>query len=359
MHCACLVVAVLRTTHAFIVSQPRILAKTPSPRRRPLRLSTDDEAPTTTLELVATNGGRLDAVLAEAYPERSRSEWGDFVKLGYVRVNDTPCTKKAATVKDRDAIVVELPASTFVDETTCIAEDLPLDLLLEDDHLLVVNKAAGMVTHPAPGHRTGTLANAVAGYCADDAEGMESGRPGIVHRLDRFTSGCIIVARDSEARRSLQKQFADRTVSKLYLAVVCRPPPETDADELVIDEPIGRHPIHRERMAVVEGGRRAVSRVRVLATDGRRCVVQVAIETGRTHQIRVHLAHVGAPVLGDIVYGDASANDRAAKAPLSVARPLLHAWRLGFDHPVSRKRVEVVAPPPPDLARAVRQVSGR
>ena len=215
MHCAFLVVAVLRTTHAFIVSQPRVLAKTPSPRRRPLHLSTDDEAPTTTLELVATNGGRLDAVLAEAYPERSRSEWGDFVKLGYVRVNDTPCTKKAATVKDRDAIVVELPASTLSrDETTCIAEDLPLDLLLEDDHLLVVNKEAGMVTHPAPGHRTGTLANAVAGYCADDAEGMESGRPGIVHRLDRFTSGCVVVARDSEARRSLQKQFADRTVSK-------------------------------------------------------------------------------------------------------------------------------------------------
>ena len=106
-------------------------------------------------------------------------------------------------------------------------------------------------------------------------------------------------------------------------------------------------------------GRRAVSRVRVLATDGRRCVVQVAIETGRTHQIRVHLAHVGAPVLGDAVYGDVSANDRAAKAPLSATRPLLHAWRLGFDHPVSRKRVEVVAPPPPDLARAVRQVSGR
>ena len=349
MHRLLIVVAV---AHAFIASPP--------PRRLQLRSTTNDE-PTTTLELVATNGGRLDAVLAEAYPERSRSEWGDFVKLGYVTVNDQPCTKKAATVKERDAIVVELPASTFVDETTCIAEDLPLDLLLVDDHLLVVNKEAGMVTHPAPGHRTGTLANAVAGYCADDAEGMESGRPGIVHRLDRFTSGCIIVARDSEARRSLQKQFADRTVSKLYLAVVARPPPETEAeaDELVIDEPIGRHPIHRERMAVVEGGRRAVSRVRVLATDGRRCVVQVAIETGRTHQIRVHLAHVGAPVLGDIVYGDVSANDRAAKAPLSATRPLLHAWRLGFDHPFTKKRVEVVAPPPPDLARAVRQVSGR
>ena len=350
MQYAFLVVAV---AHAFIT--------TPPPRRSlHLRSTTNDE--TTTFELVAATGGRLDAVLAEAYPERSRSEWGDFVKLGYVTVNDTPCTKKAATVKERDAIVVELPASTLQrDDRTCIAEDLPLDLLLEDDHLLVVNKEAGMVTHPAPGHRTGTLANAVAGYCADDAEGMESGRPGIVHRLDRFTSGCVVVARDSEARRSLQKQFADRTVSKLYLAVVARPPPETetDADELVIDEPIGRHPIHRERMAVVEGGRRAVSRVRVLATDGRRCVVQVAIETGRTHQIRVHLAHVGAPVLGDPVYGDVSANDRAAKAPLSVARPLLHAWRLGFDHPVSRKRVEVVAPPPPDLARAVRQVSGR
>ena len=350
MHRLLIVVAV---AHAFIASPPP---------RRPLHLRSTTDDKTTTFELIATNGGRLDAVLAEAYPERSRSEWGDFVKLGYVTVNAQACTKKAATVKERDAIVVELPASTLQrDETTCIAEDLPLDLLLEDDHLLVVNKAAGMVTHPAPGHRTGTLANAVAGYCADDAEGMESGRPGIVHRLDRFTSGCIIVARDSEARRSLQKQFADRTVSKLYLAVVARPPPETetDADELVIDEPIGRHPIHRERMAVVEGGRRAVSRVRVLATDGRRCVVQVAIETGRTHQIRVHLAHVGAPVLGDVVYGDVSANDRAAKAPLSATRPLLHAWRLGFDHPVSRKRVEVVAPPPPDLARAVRQVSGR
>ena len=347
MQYAFLVAAV---AHAFITTN--------SPRRLlHLRSTNNDE--TTTFELVAATAGRLDAVLAEAYPERSRSEWGDFVKLGYVTVNDTPCTKKAATVKESDEIVVELPPSTIKSEELCIAEDLPLDLLLEDDHLLVVNKAAGMVTHPAPGHRTGTLANAVAGYCADDAEGMESGRPGIVHRLDRFTSGCIIVARDSEARRSLQKQFADRTVAKLYLAVVCRPPPETDADELVIDEPIGRHPIHRERMAVVEGGRRAVSRVRVLATDGRRCVVQVAIETGRTHQIRVHLAHVGAPVLGDIVYGDVSANDRAAKAPLSVARPLLHAWRLGFDHPVSRKRVEVVAPPPPDLARAVRQVSGR
>ena len=349
MQYAFLVAAV---AHAFIATKPP---------RRPLHLHSTNDETTTTLELVATNGGRLDAVLAEAYPERSRSEWGDFVKLGYVRVNDTPCTKKAATVKDRDAIVVELPPSTIKSEELCIAEDLPLDLLLEDDHLLVVNKAAGMVTHPAPGHRTGTLANAVAGYCADDAEGMESGRPGIVHRLDRFTSGCIIVARDSEARRSLQKQFADRTVSKLYLAVVARPPPECeeDADELVIDEPIGRHPIHRERMAVVEGGRRAVSRVRVLATDGRRCVVQVAIETGRTHQIRVHLAHVGAPVLGDIVYGDVSANDRAAKAPLSATRPLLHAWRLGFDHPLTKKRVEVVAPPPPDLARAVRQVSGR
>jgi len=192
-------------THAFIASPPP---------RRPLHLRSTNDETTTTLELVATNSGRLDAVLAEAYPERSRSEWGDFVKLGYVRVNDTPCTKKAATVKDRDAIVVELPASTLQrDERTCIAEDLPLDLLLEDDHLLVVNKEAGMVTHPAPGHRTGTLANAVAGYCANDAEGMESGRPGIVHRLDRFTSGCVVVARDSEARRSLQPVWKSISVS--------------------------------------------------------------------------------------------------------------------------------------------------
>ena len=206
MQYAFLVVAV---AHAFIASQP--------PRRSlHLRSTTDDET-TTKLELVATNGGRLDAVLAEAYPERSRSEWGDFVKMGYVKVNDRPCTKKSTTVKEHAKITMELPASTLRlaerDDRTCIEEDIALDILIEDDHLLVVNKAAGMVTHPAPGHRTGTLANAVAGYCAKDEEGLEKGRPGIVHRLDRFTSGCVVVARDSEARRSLQPVWKSISVS--------------------------------------------------------------------------------------------------------------------------------------------------
>lgn len=371
MHSTLLLLAVLRVD-AFISSLSPLRCCNHAlhqPRRPPPPRSTSEgeelvaasNEDTTTLEHTAPKGGRLDAVVAAAFPDVcSRSEWGEHVKRGAVKVNDKVCTKKATTVAEHDSILIELPSLAFAKEDqTCVAEDLEIDLLYEDKEVLVVNKASGMVTHPAPGHRTGTLANAVAGYCVRDEDGILDGRPGIVHRLDRFTSGCIVVARDSVSRRSLQAQFADRTVAKVYLAVVAKPPPEFDGEELVIDAPIGRHAIHRERMAVTENGRRAVSRVRVLATDGRKCVVQVAIETGRTHQIRVHLAHIGCHVLGDPVYGDDNANRICVNAPFHAKRPLLHAWRLGFDHPATGERINVVAPPPSDMARAVRLVSGR
>ena len=308
---------------------------------------------------------RLDAFLAGEFPERSRREWAEAIAAGAVRVNGDPAVRKSHGVRNGDAV----DATAFASETAgdILAEDLPLDVLFEDDEVLVVNKAAGMVTHPAPGVSSGTLANAVAFRCQGlaglEAEtGGDAMRPGIVHRLDRYTSGAIVVAKTPRARADLQRQFKDRTVDKLYLAVLARPPPPhaKDDGELVVDAPIARHPTKRDRMAVVNDGRHARSRFRVLAFDDEsRCLAQVAIDTGRTHQIRVHLAHVGSPVLGDPVYGDDYANKRAALPPMSANRTLLHAWRLAFDHPASGQRVDITAPPPPDLARATALLAGR
>ena len=262
MHCAFLVVAVRSHSSrevAVAASTPAAPLSGAKPRRRQLEPRS-----------VATSGTASTPCWPRAAPS-GRAAVGRLCEAGLRQSERRPCTKKARPSRPR-RLVVELPASTF--KSDVCRRGPTADLLLENVFVRGEKKRAW--SRPPPGHRTGS-SRRVAGYCADDAEGMESGRPGIVHRLDRFTSGCVVVARDSEARRSLQKQFADRTVAKLYLAVVCRPPPETDADELVIDEPIGRHPIHRERMAVVEGAG-ALYPEAVLATDGRRCVVQVAIE---------------------------------------------------------------------------------
>ena len=375
-------------------------------RARPLAAVADDGLGARPLAAVGDDGldvyettasapARLDACLANAFPERSRGEWAAAVAAECVRVNDVVVKRKSAKVAPGDDVRV-VEGAWAAEPLGCEPEDLPIDVLVDDEQFLVANKAVGMVTHPAPGSRNGTLANAVAALCAGDVEGAAASRPGIarrpsgeswlcrrrrrrrgvvarlprrrrrrrtrdsnskslpqVHRLDKETSGAIVVAKTAAAGRSLRGQFADRTVSKVYLAVVARPPPppEEGEDELVIDAPIGRHPTRRERMAVAFDGKRAVSRVRVvgprgkppsrrvrrasrasrgrqhpqsnaakisldglrlaeslgrgaqvLATDGKTCAVQVAIDTGRTHQIRVHLAHVGSPIVGDAAY---------------------------------------------------------
>ncbi|KAH8099246.1 pseudouridine synthase [Aureococcus anophagefferens] len=310
---------------------PATFARVAGSRRGP--------APTTTSTRRSPTGGlrrppaRLDAFLAAQFPERTRREWAEAIGGGAVRVNGAVATRKSASVAAGDGVAADAFAAEPAGDKPVEAEDLPLDVLVDDASFLVVNKAAGMVTHPAPGARRGT-ANAVAPLRRRRLR-PATPRPGIVHRLDRYTSGAIVVARNARATRRLQAQFKARTVAKLYLAVLAGPPPPPPdgADELVIDAPIGRHPARREKMAVV------------------------AIDRGpHAHQIRVHLAHVGSPVLGDPVYGDAQANARAAAA-FAANRTLLRRGALAFDHPTRAR--QVTAPPPPDLARAGRRRRAR
>jgi 23S rRNA pseudouridine1911/1915/1917 synthase len=221
------------------------------------------------------------------------------------------------------------------------APELPLSVLHADPDLIVVDKPAGQVVHPALGHRSDTLVNALlARY--PDLRGIEAGaRPGIVHRLDRDTSGVMVVGRTAAAAADLRRQFKARTVEKVYLALVSG---RVSPPEAVIDAPIGRDPDHRQRMAAVPGGRPAQTTYRVLAESPTHSWVEVRPRTGRTHQIRVHLAAIGHPVIGDTVYGR---KDRA------IGRTALHAWRLAFDHPGTGGRVRFEAPLPEDLRAAL------
>jgi 23S rRNA pseudouridine1911/1915/1917 synthase len=220
-------------------------------------------------------------------------------------------------------------------------EHIPLDIVFSDDRVLVVDKPAGLVVHPARGHAGGTLVNALLGLGVPLA-GEGSVRPGIVHRLDKDTSGLLLVARDDHAQRSLVEALQERAIERRYLAVVRgRMPAPTGT----IDAPIGRHPVKRRLMAVVDGGRRAVTHYAVVDATERFSLVDVKLETGRTHQIRVHLAHLGHPVVGDRVYGGGR--------ELGLERPWLHAYKLAFPHPDDGRRIEVTAPVPRELVDAL------
>jgi 23S rRNA pseudouridine1911/1915/1917 synthase len=224
------------------------------------------------------------------------------------------------------------------------AEDLPLEVRYEDDRLLVVAKPAGLVVHPGPGHPTGTLVNALLGRAGTVlSAGGEPGRPGIVHRLDKDTSGLLLVAKDDAAHLALSRDLAAHRVERRYLALVQGRLPGAAG---TVDRPVGRHPRDRKRMAVVaKGGRAAVTHWRVLETFPAVQLVEATLETGRTHQVRVHLAAVRHPVVGDRTYGA----DPSLAARLGVDRPFLHAWRLAFRHPADGRTVELTEPLPPDL----------
>lgn len=301
---------------------------------------------------VQESGARLDKFLAERLSDVSRSAVQRLVGEGQITVNGEP-VKASYKVQTGDRVVVYLPPP---EDAELVAQEIPLDIVYEDEHLLVINKPAGMVVHPAPGHPEGTLVNALLAYAPELAAGQErpaegDRRPGIVHRLDRDTSGLIVVARSEKVQRTLQRQFAERQVTKAYLALLDG---HLQPAWGRIEAPIGRDPNHRQRMTVLPGGREAITEYHVLEqfahqvgpAAGRYSLVEAEPHTGRTHQIRVHFASINHPVLADPVYG-------RRRCPLPLQRQFLHARRLAFQHPVARKRVDLEAPLPSDLEQVL------
>jgi 23S rRNA pseudouridine1911/1915/1917 synthase len=289
----------------------------------------------------AEAGVRLDAWLSERLTDLSRSRIQALIRSGDIRV-DGALVRPGARVAAGARVSVHVPPP---EPSGVVAQDIPLDVLYEDADVLVVNKPPGLVVHPAAGHARGTLVNALLYRCADLAGVGGEERPGIVHRLDKDTSGALVVAKHDKAMRGLVAGFKAGTVRKEYTALVeglPRPPMRR------IETLIGRHPHDRKKMsAQPRTGRPAASTYRVVEELGPVSLVQVVIETGRTHQIRVHMAHIGHPVVGDRQYGRRM---RAAVGEIPVPRQMLHAARLAFDHPCAPGRVEVGAPIPEDMA---------
>lgn len=287
-------------------------------------------------------GERLDAFLAVRLPELSRSRIQVLIRGQFIVVNGQPAKPRDA-VKVGDRIAIAVPEAVPLDAAP---QDLPLDILFEDDDLVVLNKAPGMVVHPAPGNPDGTLVNALLHHCKGQLSGIGGvERPGIVHRLDKDTSGCLVIAKSDAAHQSLVTQFAARSsMEKLYLAVTQGiPKPQQDT----VFTHIGRHPVNRQKMAVVNppGGKAAITDYQILATDAATLTALVLchLHTGRTHQIRVHLHHKGTPLVGDPIYG------KPGKTSQQTGRLMLHAWRLSFDHPITGKRHQFEAPIPPEF----------
>ncbi len=281
------------------------------------------------------DGERLDRFVAGRMPELSRSRVQALIKSQHI-LRNAVATRASETVHAGDEVRVHVPPP--VRQAGPQAEAIPIDVLFEDSDLLVLNKPAGLVVHPGAGNDTGTLVHALLHHCKDlsGIGGVE--RPGIVHRLDKETSGCLVIAKNDLAHQALSAQFAQRVVEKTYLAIVqgvLRRPLGT------IDAPISRHPTHRQKMAVSAPGkgREALTDYRVLTSAGGLSLVECRPKTGRTHQIRVHLKHLGHPIVGDPIYGRRG----------EFSRHLLHAWKLSFEHPRSSQRLHFVAPVPADF----------
>ncbi len=290
---------------------------------------------------------RLDRALSGLIPDLSRSTIGRLIEDGRVTVGDAVVTKRATKVSAGAEIIVEIPDPGPSD---LVPQDLPLTILFQDEDIVVVDKPTGLVVHPAAGHADGTLVNALLHH-VDDLSGVGGeSRPGIVHRLDKDTSGVIVVAKNDRAHRALTAVWGTTAVEKQYLAVVYGKPRTNSG---TIDRKIGRDPRDRKRMAVTGSGRRAITHYEVVETFAYTSLLRCHLETGRTHQIRVHLKALGHPVVGDPVYSGPQwkgiPNKKLQKALSSFQRQALHAASLAFPHPVSGERLSFTAPIPPDL----------
>ena len=283
---------------------------------------------------------RLDRFLAKHLPEYSRSRLQQLIRTGFVRLNSA-ATRPRQLVRSGDEIELTEPP---VEKIEARPEPIPLEILFEDDDLIVIDKPAGLVVHPGAGHRQHTLVNALLSHCTTLSGIGGKERPGIVHRLDKETSGCLVVAKNDATHRELSRQFAKRIVEKVYLALVAG---KLRKQSGVIEEKIGRHPVHRQRMSVASArGRAAKTEYRVVRSGDNASLVECRLHSGRTHQIRVHLHHLGHSVLGDKVYATRAAKD--------FPRQMLHAWKIGFRHPGSGAWKNFEAPLPDDFATAMK-----
>lgn len=280
-------------------------------------------------------GVRIDKLLSQKFPAYSRTYFQTLIEQGCVLLNGD-LVKKRVCPEEGDEIEICFQA---VAAPSLLPEAIPLDILYEDEHILAVNKAPGMVVHPAVGNWSGTFVNALLFHCKDLAPSDDPVRPGIVHRLDKDTSGVLLAAKTLVAHQKLVEQFASRQVEKTYLAIACGRPPNG-----TIAAPIGRHPVHRKEMAVLSDGKEAISVIQTLAFNEQLSLVLIRPKTGRTHQIRVHMKHVHCPILGDPLYGSEKVN-----SAMKPERLLLHAYRLQFAHPVHGTQVFLSAPIPKDF----------
>ena len=286
---------------------------------------------------------RLDAFLASSLDGLTRSQATRLIESGEVAVNGRAVSKSYKLAGGED-IAVTLPEPEPVET---VPQDIPLDVVYEDADVIVVNKPSGMVVHPAPGHPDGTLVNALLYHCAGTLSGVGGAlRPGIVHRIDRDTSGLIIAAKNDAAHQYLSAQLADHTLARTYECIVVGALRE---DRGTVDAPIARHPTDRKRMAVVAGGREAVTHWEVIARYPGYTHVRCRLETGRTHQIRVHMAYIGHPILGDTVYG-------AKKEVPGLTGQCLHAVGLRFLHPRTHEVVELSCPLPEEFTRMLQKI---
>ena len=295
-------------------------------------------------------GVRIDKYLAEQLPDITRSYLQKLLKDGSVQMNGKPV--KASTKTAVGAVIaLTIPEP---EEPEILPENIPLDILYEDSDVILINKPKNMVVHPAAGHYTGTLVNALMYHCRGDLSGINGVlRPGIVHRIDKDTTGVLIVCKNDRAHNALAEQLKEHSITRKYRAIVCG---NLKEDEGTVDAPLGRHPQDRKKMAIVRsGGKRAVTHYRVLERFGNDTYIECQLETGRTHQIRVHMASIGHPLLGDEVYGP-------ARQPFSLEGQTLHAGVLGFIHPRTGEYVEFSAPLPAyfeELLEKLRKKAGK